>query len=53
MFEEGIMYPSLGNNLDTDILEEATVPPSESVVISASPTQDPTTLLTNEVSYTL
>ena len=32
--------------IDTDILEEA----SESVVISASPTQVPTTLLTNEVS---
>ena len=36
--------------IDTNILEEATVPPSESVVITASPTQVPTALLTNKVS---
>ena len=37
--------------LDTDTPEEATVQPSESVVISTSPTQVSTTSLTNEVSY--
>ena len=52
-FVETSSLTSKPTPIDTDTPEEATVPPSESVVISASPTQDPTTLLTNEVSYTL